>query len=167
MATIKLEDLFGAISFSPVKYSYPNTVPQAKVSTFKNMGLTDNDAVDDKLKPLTFTSANVAANRRRSHEFGTNQLLVAYSDFSVKSPNFCNIFVSRLFDHRKKYINNGGVGLRNGEYNNVKHLPWNESKNSDRISAWLVDKGKFHSLKILVFVIKSLTQHKNVEVFYV
>lgn len=42
-------------------------------------------------------------------------------------------------------MNNGGGGvIRNGEYNSVKHLPWNESKNSDRISAWLVDEGKFH-----------------------
>lgn len=79
LATIKLEDLFGAISFggrdSPIKYSYPNTVPQAKVSTFKNMGLTDSDAHDDvEPKPLAFTSASIAANRRRSHEFGMNQL---------------------------------------------------------------------------------------------
>lgn len=50
----------------------------------------------------------------------------------------------RLFDGRNKHINNGGAGIRNGDYNSVKHLPWNESKNSDRISAWLVDKGKFH-----------------------
>lgn len=78
IATIKLEDLFGAISFggrvSPIKYSYPNTVPQAKVSTFKNMGLIDNDAVDDEPKALTFTSANVATNRRRSHDYGINHL---------------------------------------------------------------------------------------------
>lgn len=78
LASIKLEDLFGAISFgardTPIKYSYPNTVPQAKVSTFKNMGLTDNEALDNEPKPLAFTSANVAGTRRRSHDFGMNQL---------------------------------------------------------------------------------------------
>lgn len=50
----------------------------------------------------------------------------------------------RLFVGRNKHINNGAAAIRNGDYNSVKHLPWNESKNSDRISAWLVDKGKFH-----------------------
>lgn len=81
LKTIKLEDLFGALSFggriSPVKYSYPNTVPVAKVSTYKSFGLNNSkngDLHDDEMKPITFSSATLATNRRRSHEFGSNQM---------------------------------------------------------------------------------------------
>lgn len=77
MATIHLEELFGPISIdgrgNTSKYAYPNTVPQAKVSSLKTFGVFNDDSFDDDMKPVAFSSANLMKNRRRSHEFDSKR----------------------------------------------------------------------------------------------
>lgn len=76
LATIHLEDLFGPISIGSRENSskyYPNTVPQPKVSSMKTFGLNHDDSFDDDIKPMTFSSANLIKNRRRSHDFDSNK----------------------------------------------------------------------------------------------
>lgn len=66
ISTIQLEDLFGTSTYAkqdPVKYLYPNTVPQTKGSTLKEMGIPDDD-----VKP-GHSSASVTATKRRSQQF--------------------------------------------------------------------------------------------------
>lgn len=66
ISTIKLEDLFGTSTLarmSPVKYLYPNTVPQTKGSTLKELGIPDDDVKQGH------SSASVAATKRRSQQF--------------------------------------------------------------------------------------------------
>lgn len=87
MTTIHLEDLFGPISIgsreNSVKYSYPNTVPQAKNSSMKAFGMSNDDSFDDDIKPVAFSSANITKNRRRSHEFDSKPMLVLYINIII------------------------------------------------------------------------------------
>lgn len=81
IATIKLEDLFGTVTSrpSPVEYMYPNTVPQARQSTLKSLGLSDEDMV----KP-GYSSASMAATKRRSQQFSiSNKYDFFHSFFSL------------------------------------------------------------------------------------
>lgn len=48
---------------SPIKYLYPNTVPQTKGSTLKDMGISDDDVKQ------SHSSASVATTKRRSQQF--------------------------------------------------------------------------------------------------
>ncbi|XP_037038192.1 serine/threonine-protein kinase dyf-5 isoform X2 [Bradysia coprophila] len=71
ISTIKLEDLFGTSTYgrvSPVKYLYPNTVPQTKGSTLRDLGIPDDDFKQGH------SSANVGATKRRSQQFTYNNV---------------------------------------------------------------------------------------------
>lgn len=89
LSTLKLEDLFGTVSFgggrtttnvvSPKIYqAYPNTVPQANLSTNRksnyNNGVT-NGIYDDEMKP-GYSSASIgtttSTSRRRPQQFLSN-----------------------------------------------------------------------------------------------
>lgn len=69
LGTVHHEELFGPTS----KYAYPNTVPQAKVSSLKTLGVLNDVSFVDDTKPVAFTSANLMKNRRRSHEFDSKR----------------------------------------------------------------------------------------------
>lgn len=71
MKTIQLEDLFGSASFGnkvgSSKYTYPNTVPQAKVSTLKSFADLDGDTNAD-FKVAAYSSASLSNSKRRYQE---------------------------------------------------------------------------------------------------
>lgn len=72
MKTIQLEDLFGSASFAN-KYTYPNTVPQAKVSTLKSFADLDGGTNAD-FKVAAYSSASLSNSKRRYQE--TNPMYV-------------------------------------------------------------------------------------------
>lgn len=71
MKTIQLEDLFGTVSFgnkmNASKYTYPNTVPQAKIATIKTYADVEADMNNESaaFKQHAFSSANLNKSKRR------------------------------------------------------------------------------------------------------
>lgn len=110
MNAIKLENLFGPISVSkevsPAKY--PNTVPLAKPSHFRDPSLIGNIFGDDTQKMIPQHSSAIAAGRRRppQQEFLSNR----NRDLAVKpSPYGLSGFKTDLAN------------------NNCKMFPWENS----------------------------------------